>query len=311
MSRPDFCYCQTPAGLLIWGALSDERTGLSFTIDAGPLHRILGFESRGTHDRILLSQIRDSPQPGRTGPRIYIPRQQGVAVIPPLTGFPSTNSELLVHVIYSPGTDLTANVSSIIAFSRCRGNNVSTELFRSNGCCTAACGNESTCHSTKGVPRASSVRCCLAASWRGFARITVRVARSLYSEGPHKWWYQVLVLIDAWLPTNTITTTTTAITAITVTSCVVCVVCDRRQSRTARVADATPSLCNLWHGHAGRVDIDSGPSRVCSTVLPDHGTRATSRNIRVCSALAKTRRCKTKICQLNRQAYTCLYICNT
>jgi hypothetical protein len=29
--RPDFCYCQTVAG-----ALSDERTGLSFTIAAGP-----------------------------------------------------------------------------------------------------------------------------------------------------------------------------------------------------------------------------------------------------------------------------------
>jgi hypothetical protein len=28
--RPDLYYCQTVAGLLIWGALSDERTGLSF-----------------------------------------------------------------------------------------------------------------------------------------------------------------------------------------------------------------------------------------------------------------------------------------
>jgi hypothetical protein len=31
-SWPDFHYCQTIAGLLIWGALSDERTGLSFTM---------------------------------------------------------------------------------------------------------------------------------------------------------------------------------------------------------------------------------------------------------------------------------------
>jgi hypothetical protein len=30
-----FYYCQTVAGLLTWGALSDERTGLSFTIAAG------------------------------------------------------------------------------------------------------------------------------------------------------------------------------------------------------------------------------------------------------------------------------------
>jgi hypothetical protein len=33
--------------------------GVSFTIAAGPLRRILGFESLGTHDHILLSQIRD------------------------------------------------------------------------------------------------------------------------------------------------------------------------------------------------------------------------------------------------------------
>jgi hypothetical protein len=37
--RPDFYYCQTVAGLLMWGALSDERTGLSFTIAAGPHQR--------------------------------------------------------------------------------------------------------------------------------------------------------------------------------------------------------------------------------------------------------------------------------
>jgi hypothetical protein len=34
--RTDFYYCQTVAGLLIWGALFDERTDLSFTISAGP-----------------------------------------------------------------------------------------------------------------------------------------------------------------------------------------------------------------------------------------------------------------------------------
>jgi hypothetical protein len=30
--RPDLYFCQTVAGLLMWGALSDERTGLSFTM---------------------------------------------------------------------------------------------------------------------------------------------------------------------------------------------------------------------------------------------------------------------------------------
>jgi hypothetical protein len=59
--RPDFYYCQTVACLLMWGALSDERTGLSFTIVPGSrqLRPFLGSNSRGTHDHNLLSQIRD------------------------------------------------------------------------------------------------------------------------------------------------------------------------------------------------------------------------------------------------------------
>jgi hypothetical protein len=32
--------CQTVASLLMWGALSDERTGLPFTINAGPRQHI-------------------------------------------------------------------------------------------------------------------------------------------------------------------------------------------------------------------------------------------------------------------------------
>jgi hypothetical protein len=37
--RPDNNYCQTVAGLLMQGALSKERTGLLFTIPAGPRQR--------------------------------------------------------------------------------------------------------------------------------------------------------------------------------------------------------------------------------------------------------------------------------
>jgi hypothetical protein len=37
--RPAIYYCLTVAGLLIWGALSDERTGLSFAISTGPRQR--------------------------------------------------------------------------------------------------------------------------------------------------------------------------------------------------------------------------------------------------------------------------------
>jgi hypothetical protein len=36
---PYFYYSQTAAGLLVWGALSDERTELSFTTAAGPCQR--------------------------------------------------------------------------------------------------------------------------------------------------------------------------------------------------------------------------------------------------------------------------------
>jgi hypothetical protein len=37
--QPDFYYYQTVAGLLMWGTLSEEKTGLSFTIAAGPCQR--------------------------------------------------------------------------------------------------------------------------------------------------------------------------------------------------------------------------------------------------------------------------------
>jgi hypothetical protein len=37
--RPDLYFCQTVSDLLMWGALSDERTGLLFAIAAGPRQR--------------------------------------------------------------------------------------------------------------------------------------------------------------------------------------------------------------------------------------------------------------------------------
>jgi hypothetical protein len=60
--RPDFYYCQTVADWLMWGALSDKRTGLSFITVSGPPRAVIfGSESRGTRGHILLSQIRDLP----------------------------------------------------------------------------------------------------------------------------------------------------------------------------------------------------------------------------------------------------------
>jgi hypothetical protein len=85
--RPDFDYCQRVAGLLIWGALSDERTGLSFTVVAGPCQRC--------HTRIRVPRdpwpyftVSDSrfPHPGGASHCICIPLEQGGPVIPPGTG---------------------------------------------------------------------------------------------------------------------------------------------------------------------------------------------------------------------------------
>jgi hypothetical protein len=46
----------------MWGVLSVERTVLSFTDAAGLVSEvILGSESLGTRDHILLTQIRDFP----------------------------------------------------------------------------------------------------------------------------------------------------------------------------------------------------------------------------------------------------------
>jgi hypothetical protein len=63
----------------MWGALSDERTGLPFIMAAGlDSAVILRSESRETRDHILLSQIRDSPNlegqvPVFISPRHWVP----------------------------------------------------------------------------------------------------------------------------------------------------------------------------------------------------------------------------------------------
>jgi hypothetical protein len=60
--RPDFYIVWQLRVSLIWGALSDERTGLSFTIAAGLASAVIfGSGSRRTLGDILLSQIRDFP----------------------------------------------------------------------------------------------------------------------------------------------------------------------------------------------------------------------------------------------------------
>jgi hypothetical protein len=86
--RPDFYYRQTVAGLLMRGAHSDERTGLRFTIAAGPRQRNHSC-ARVPQESWPYFTTSDSrlPQPGGSGPRIYISQEQGCPIIPPGTGF--------------------------------------------------------------------------------------------------------------------------------------------------------------------------------------------------------------------------------
>jgi hypothetical protein len=65
--RPHFYYCQTVAGLLMWGAHSDERTGLLFTIAAGP-HQRSHFWVRVPWDSWPYFTVSDSRLPSSSPP---------------------------------------------------------------------------------------------------------------------------------------------------------------------------------------------------------------------------------------------------
>jgi hypothetical protein len=77
--RPDFYYCQTVAGLLMWGALSDERTGLSSTIAAGssPAQSLSGPSPVGLMTIFyffrLVTSFSSSPTTRRTTVEVFDP----------------------------------------------------------------------------------------------------------------------------------------------------------------------------------------------------------------------------------------------
>jgi hypothetical protein len=82
-SKPKLCYDH-------WrGALSNERTGLSFTIVAGP-HQHIHSQVQVPRDSWPYFTVSNSwlPQPGGPCFRIYIPEEQNGPVIPPGTYFP-------------------------------------------------------------------------------------------------------------------------------------------------------------------------------------------------------------------------------
>jgi hypothetical protein len=80
-----FCYCQAVAGLLMWGALSDERTGLPFATAAGPHQRSHSWLRPA--GLVTIFYCLRFPQPGGPGLSIYILQKQGGPVIPPGNGF--------------------------------------------------------------------------------------------------------------------------------------------------------------------------------------------------------------------------------
>jgi hypothetical protein len=91
--RPDFYYCQTVAGLLMWSVVSNERTDLLFIIAAGPRQRSHS-QVRVPRDSLPHFTVSDSrlPQSGGSDPRIYIPQEQGGPVIPPRHWVPFLSS---------------------------------------------------------------------------------------------------------------------------------------------------------------------------------------------------------------------------
>jgi hypothetical protein len=67
----------------MWSALSDERTGLPFTIAAGPRQRSHSrIRVPGARDHILLSQIRDSPNLEGQVPIFVSPRNRVAQLYP-------------------------------------------------------------------------------------------------------------------------------------------------------------------------------------------------------------------------------------
>jgi hypothetical protein len=127
---PDFYYCQTLAGLFIWGALSDKRTDLSFTIAAVFASAvILRSESRGDHDLLLLSQIWDSPILEDQVPVFISPRNRVARLYPQALGDSISYVFSLysyVSSLYNSGTNrievTISNSSRYCVLIRCGGN---------------------------------------------------------------------------------------------------------------------------------------------------------------------------------------------
>jgi hypothetical protein len=79
----------------MWGTLSDERTGVLFTIAAVPRKHSYSWV------RVPYFSVSDLrlPQPGGPGPCIYIPQEQGGPLIHPGIGFTEQFTSSLTYNI--------------------------------------------------------------------------------------------------------------------------------------------------------------------------------------------------------------------
>jgi hypothetical protein len=88
--RPDLYHCLTVAGFLIWGALSDKRTGLLFTIAAGPRHRS-HFRVRVPRDLRPYFTVLDSRLPFSSPPTTRLAGSRWRYSTPPPHGLKGTD----------------------------------------------------------------------------------------------------------------------------------------------------------------------------------------------------------------------------
>jgi hypothetical protein len=127
-TRPDFCYCQTVGGLLMWGALSEERMDLSFTTAAGPRQRSHS-PVRFPRDSWPYFTLSDSglPQCGGPVPVFIFPETRWPSFIPSLGSFVAScysqgyggGSRSRLHTIHSHvRVSVAVKVTLRLAFNR-------------------------------------------------------------------------------------------------------------------------------------------------------------------------------------------------
>jgi hypothetical protein len=86
--KPDFYYCQTVSGLLMWGTVSDKRIAVVWNCYwPSPAQSFLGLSPVGLAT-IFYSLRFDTPPTWRARPPYLYPPGTGWPFIPPSTGFP-------------------------------------------------------------------------------------------------------------------------------------------------------------------------------------------------------------------------------